>query len=38
MCRLWDSVEKYGRAGDASGGNVIRRMRILDNKDKNTRS
>jgi hypothetical protein len=38
MCRLWDAVEKYGRAGDASGGNVTRRMRILDNKDNNTRS
>jgi len=25
--RLWDNVEKYGRAGQATDGNVIGRMR-----------
>jgi hypothetical protein len=24
----WDNVEKYGRAGQATGDNIIRRMRI----------
>jgi hypothetical protein len=27
-CRLWDNVEKYGRAGQATDDNRIRRMRI----------
>jgi hypothetical protein len=27
-CRLWDYVEKYGRAGQDTDGNIIRRMRI----------
>ena len=27
-CRLWDNVEKYGRAGQATDGNIIRRMRF----------
>ena len=27
-CRLWDNVEKYGRTGQATGVNKIRRMRI----------
>jgi hypothetical protein len=27
-CRLWDSVEKYGTARQATGDNVIRRMRF----------
>ena len=26
-CRLWD-MEKCGRAGQATGGNIIRRMRF----------
>jgi len=26
-CRLWGSVEKYGRAGQATGDSIIRRMR-----------
>jgi hypothetical protein len=26
-CRLWDNVEKYGTAGQASDDNIIRRMR-----------
>jgi hypothetical protein len=26
--RLWDNVEKYGRAGQATGGNIIWRMRF----------
>jgi hypothetical protein len=26
-CRLWDNVEKYGTAGQATDGNIIRRMR-----------
>ena len=26
-CRLWENVEKYGRARQATGGNIIRRMR-----------
>jgi hypothetical protein len=28
FCRLWDNVEKYGRAGQATDDNIIRRMRI----------
>ena len=28
LCRLWESVEKYCRAGQATDGNIIRRMRI----------
>jgi len=28
-CRLWDNVEKYGRAGQATDDNIIRRMRIV---------
>jgi len=27
-CRLWDNVEKYGRAGQATDDNTIRRMRF----------
>jgi hypothetical protein len=27
-CRLWDNVEKYGRARQATDGNIIRRMRF----------
>jgi hypothetical protein len=27
-CRLWDNVEKYGTAGQATDGNIIRRMRF----------
>jgi hypothetical protein len=27
-CRLWDNVEKYGRARQATGDNIIRRMRF----------
>ena len=27
-CRLWDNVKKYGRAGEATHDNVIRRMRF----------
>jgi hypothetical protein len=27
-CRLKDNVEKYGRAGQATDDNIIRRMRI----------
>jgi hypothetical protein len=27
-CRLWDNVEKYGRAGQATDDNIIRRMRF----------
>jgi hypothetical protein len=27
-CRLWDNVEKYGRARPATGNNIIRRMRF----------
>jgi hypothetical protein len=27
-CCLWDNVEKYCRAGQATDGNIIRRMRI----------
>jgi hypothetical protein len=27
-CRLWDNVEKYGMAGQATDGNITRRMRI----------
>ena len=27
-CRLWDNVEKYGRARQATDDNIIRRMRI----------
>jgi len=27
-CRLWDNVEKCGRAGRATAGNIIRRMRF----------
>jgi hypothetical protein len=27
-CRLWDNVEKYGRVGQATGDNIIRRMRF----------
>jgi len=27
-CPLWDNVEKYGRAGQATDDNKIRRMRI----------
>jgi hypothetical protein len=26
-CRLWDNVEKCGTAGQATDGNIIRRMR-----------
>jgi hypothetical protein len=25
-CRLWDNVEKYGRAGQATDDNIIRHM------------
>jgi len=25
-CRLWDNVENYGKAGQATGDNIIRRM------------
>jgi hypothetical protein len=27
-CRLWDNVEKYGRAGHTTDDNTIRRMRF----------
>ena len=27
-CRLWDNVEKYGRTGQSTDGNVIRRKRF----------
>jgi hypothetical protein len=27
-CSLWDNVEEYGRAWQATDGNIIRRMRI----------
>jgi len=27
-CRLWDNVEEYGRAGQATDDNIIRRMRF----------
>jgi len=27
-CRLWDKVETYGTAGQATGDNIIRRMRF----------
>jgi hypothetical protein len=27
-CRLLDNVEKYGRAGQATDDNIIRRMRV----------
>jgi hypothetical protein len=27
-CRLWDNTEKYGRVGQATDDNIIRRMRI----------
>jgi len=27
-CRLWDNVGKYGKAGQATEGNIIWRMRI----------
>ena len=27
-CSLWDNMEKYGRAGEATDGNIIRRMRF----------
>jgi hypothetical protein len=27
-CRLWNNVEKYGRAGQATDGNTIRHMRF----------
>jgi hypothetical protein len=27
-CRLWDNVEKYGTAGQATDDNIIRRMRF----------
>jgi hypothetical protein len=27
-CYLWDNVEKYGRAGQATDVNIIRRMRF----------
>jgi hypothetical protein len=27
-CRLWDNVEKYGRARQATDDNIIRRMRF----------
>jgi hypothetical protein len=27
-CRLWENVEKYGTAGQATGDNILRRMRI----------
>jgi hypothetical protein len=27
-CRLWDNVEKYGRARHAADDNITRRMRI----------
>jgi hypothetical protein len=28
LCRLWDNERKYGRAGQATDDNIIRRMRI----------
>jgi hypothetical protein len=28
LCRLWDNVKKYCRAGQATDGSIIRRMRI----------
>jgi hypothetical protein len=39
-CLLWDSVEKYGRARQATDGNIIRRMRFacLITKATNTHS
>jgi hypothetical protein len=30
-CLLWDSVEKYGRAGHATGNNKVRALSVLDN-------
>jgi len=27
-CRLWDNVERYGRGRQATGDNMIQRMRI----------
>ena len=27
-CRLWDDVEKYGRAGEATGDDIIRCIRF----------
>jgi hypothetical protein len=29
FCRLWDNVEKYGTAGQATGNNIIRRMHLV---------
>ena len=39
-CRLWDNVEKYCRAGQATGGNIMRPIRIACwiSKAKNTQS
>jgi hypothetical protein len=35
-CRLWDNVEKHGTAGQATGGNIIRRMRVACRLNKTT--
>jgi len=39
-CRLWDDVDKYGRAGQATGDNIIRRRKestcMQNNWGKNT--
>ena len=35
-CRLWGNVEKYGRAGLATEGDITRHMRIARNVTKAT--
>jgi hypothetical protein len=35
-CSLWDNVEKYGAAGQATDDNIMRRMRFACNKTKAT--